>query len=250
MYTALGPNRFAKVILLLFAISIVLLFWLADGASSLWAVIRILGFATSVFVLILYLLLGMSWYWSPWRILWRKFPFLNKWLYPDLNGVWYGATDSNWSVISKLREAAARDDKIDLSELDKVELSKGDIAMNVRASFFDISIRSELQKTGGYSTTITARAEKSPDSHEFKLSYLYRQTTPEPQSTDEESHVGAATLEIKPGDRPLMEGQYWTRRKWREGMNTAGRIHVRRVSDQHAPSTENLLELAREKAGV
>ena len=249
MYTALGPNRFAQVILLLFAVVIVVLVWLADGATSPWPVIRTLGFATSVFALILYFLLGMPWYWSPWRILWRKFPVLNEWLYPDLNGVWYGTTSSNWPVISKLREATAQGDKVDLSELDKVELLKGDIAMNVRASFFGISIRSKLQDTGGDSKTIAARAGRSSDPHEFTLSYLYRQTTPEPQSTDEESHVGAATLEVKPGDKPQMEGEYWTRRKWREGMNTAGIIRVMRVSDQRAPTTENLLEFARKKAG-
>ena len=114
------------------------------------------------------------------------------------------------------------------------------------ASIF--SIRSKLQDTGGDSKTIAVRAEKSSDPHEFTLSYLYRQTTPEPRSTDEESHVGAATLEVKPGDKPLMEGQYWTRRKWREGMNTAGIIHIMRVSDQGAPTTEDLLEFARKKA--
>lgn len=250
MYTALGLNRFAQVILLLFAFVIVVLFWLAGGVTSPWSVIRTLGFATSVFALIVYLLMGMSWYWSPWRILWRKFPILNEWLYPDLNGVWYGTTNSNWPVIAKLREWAAQQDEIDLSELPKVGLLKGEIAMHVRASFFGISIRSKLQDTDGDSKTIAARADKSSNPREFTLSYLYRQTTPEPQPTDEESHVGAATLEVKPGDRPLMEGQYWTRRRWREGMNTAGIIRVMRVSDQHAPITEDLLEFARKKAGA
>ena len=141
MYTALGPNRLAKVTLLLFGGVVLALIWLMDGASSPWAVFRILGFATSVFALIFYLLLGMSWHRSPWRILWRRFPVLNEWLYPDLNGVWYGTTSSNWSVISRVHEAAAGEDKIDISELDKVELLKGDIAMQVKSSFFGISIR-------------------------------------------------------------------------------------------------------------
>ena len=63
--------------------------------------------------------------------------------------------------------------------------------------------------------------------------------------SDEGSHTGAATLEVKPGEVPVMDGQYWTRRKWREGMNTAGLIRVDRVNVAHAPRTEDLLAFAR-----
>ena len=249
MYTALNLERSLQVILLPYATFIIFLMWVTDGGTSSWLVLRTLGFLTSAFALVLYLLLGMSWYWSPWRILWRRFPTLNKWLYPDLNGVWFGTTNSNWPVISKLREGADQGNKIDLSELAKVELLKGDIAMHVRASFFGISIRSKLQDTGGDSKTFVARAEKSSEPPEFTLSYLYRQTTPEPQSPDEESHVGAATLEVRPGKQSLMEGHYWTRRKWREGLNTAGIIRVKQLTDQHVPATTDLLVFARKMAG-
>lgn len=249
MYTALGSKQFAKAILWTFGAVIGLVFFLADGARSPLPALKLLGSVTGGFALVLFLLLGMSWYWCPWRIIWRWFPVLNERLYPDLNGVWYGTTRSNWSVISKLREAADRGAKIDLAELDNVDLQAGAIAMQVKSSFFGISIRSKTEATGGDSTTITARADSFPDDHKLELSYLYRQATPEPRSTDEESHVGAAVLEVKPGDTPIMEGHYWTRRKWREGSNTAGLIRVEQVSARHVPASVDLLEFAKASAG-
>lgn len=248
MYTALGPNRFAKAILSIFAIFFVGLVWIVDGAASFWAAVRMLGFSVSAFIILIYLLLGTQWYWSPWRILWRKFPILNQLLYPDLNGVWFGTTNSNWPVISVLREAASDDVKIDLHKLDEVELLEDLVAMNIKSTLFSIFITSKLPSTGGESNTITYRADKCFDRNVFILSYLYKQATPEPKSTDESMHVGAATLEINPSDNSTMKGQYWTRRKWREGMNTAGIIEVAHVSDKHLPATEDLLEFAKNNA--
>lgn len=245
MYTIFGANNTLRLLLVGYGV-------LVFGAASFleypdsplgalrWALLSVGLFMTAAVALA-----GWSAFFSPWRMAFRLFAKLNEWVFPDLNGVWYGTTQSNWGVIEKKRMAAATRGKLELGELPSIPLRPGDIAMEVKADLFRIKIRSKLSATGGTSTTLSARADKTPTNDEFRLSYLYKQDTPEPASTDEGSHDGAATLAISLG-RPLsMEGVYWTRRKWREGMNTAGMIVVKRVSELHAPAGTDLLEHAR-----
>ncbi len=248
MYSALSWNPFGKLILCLFGGLIVFELWLQSNSISLWGAFKLVGSTTGVFLVALSGLMGTSSYWSPWRILWRLIPALNKWVYPDLNGVWYGATQSNWPVIAKVRNAAEGNKKIDLSKLDKVPLLEGQIAMNIEASFFRISIRSKVQSTNGDSYSRLVRASKSSTEPKLTLSYIYQQSTPQPAGTDESSHLGAATLEIKVGEPGVIEGQYWTRRKWREGMNTAGLIRLHQVTQRHATPTDDLLSFAKSRA--
>lgn len=244
MYTTLPFNFGLRVLLIGFGLLMLVTMWLVDSAGFVARPLQTLGFAATVYAILLYLLLGTSSYCSPWRYVWRKFPILNRWLYPDLNGVWLGSTCSNWPVIARTREAAKADGALDLGELAQVPLLEGAIALELKASLFRISLRSKLENTEGTSSSFVTRAEKCPDGS-FALSYLYRQDTPDPVGTDEGSHVGAATLRILVGTGMKLEGEYWTRRKWREGMNTAGRISLLRATPQHAQEDEDLLEFAR-----
>lgn len=243
-----GANQLARPILALYAIIIVAVFSWGGFPDSFVAAARTVGWVTTAYFLVLTALFGSSAYLSPWRMLWRTFPALNEWIYPDLNGVWLGSTRSNWPVISAAREAARTGRQIDLEALRDVPLQENEIAMQIRASFLWITVRSQLQSTNADSQTTFAHAERDPRSHVLSLAYVYRQQTPEPLVTDEDSHIGAATLEVSPGSYSVMSGHYWTRRKWREGMNTAGRLEVKRVSEHHANATDNLLDTARRLA--
>ena len=42
--------------------------------------------------------------------------------------------------------------------------------------------------------------------------------------------MGAANLVIDPDDLETAEGVYWMRRSWKTGLNTAGRLDLRRFS--------------------
>jgi hypothetical protein len=44
-----------------------------------------------------------------WRLLWRLFPKLNDWIYPDLNGEWDVQGETNWNRIDALLKAAKGD---------------------------------------------------------------------------------------------------------------------------------------------
>lgn len=209
------------------------------GEPPQW--VRIVSATVSVVFVGIFALFGTSSYFSPWRFLWRRIPNLNHWIYPDLNGIWSGKTESNWSIIEALRSNAEKDGGFDLKNLEKVPLKPGRIVMEIRASLFNVSVRSMVDATGGTSRTITVRPKKNLDTGEVILYYVYQQGTPEPAGTDEATHTGAAFLEVKLGSPPIMEGCYWTLRSWRQGMNTAGLIKVSRVEERHVASGSDLL---------
>jgi hypothetical protein len=221
---------------------------MVGSAQSSWPAIRMFGFLVSSLLLTAYLLVGTSWYWAPWRILWRRFPILNAVCYPDLNGTWYGTTQSNWPVVSRLREAAAGEQSIDLDALADIDTQMGEIALEVRASIFGVSVRTSVGVAGGDPMTVMVRAHRNYETNNFELFYVYRQLTSESHSAEESMHLGATMLEIRPGTTPSMEGFYWTRRNWREGTSTAGTISATRVNDQHVPADENIIEYTRERA--
>lgn len=250
MYSIFGADRALKALLSAYAVAIVLVALAIEPPASILTLVRWALISAGLFMSIAVMVAGWPGFHAPWRWTFRTFPKLNEWVYPDLNGVWYGTTKSNWTVIESLREAASKGTQIDLRQLSDIELQEGEIAIEIKASLFRITVRSKVSATGGSSKSLSSRAEKSPETGEYGLAYLYRQETPEPVSTDEGMHEGAATLEVGLGEPMSMRGWYWTRRKWREGMNTAGLIEVRRVSDRHAPRGADLLQHTRKLASA
>lgn len=245
MYTVFGASTVLRFCLIVFAVIVLTVALFTGIQSSFFEILRWSVVLASAFMILVWVLIGWSGYYAPWRWAFRNYPILKTWLFPDLNGVWYGTTQSNWSVIKRLRDAAARGETLDLDSLATVPLWDGFMAMDIKANLFRITIASKLSRTGGASKTLFCRAGKHPEHGDFNLSYLYLQGTPEPESTDESSHDGAAILGIEIGDPLVMRGEYWNRRSWREGSNAAGMIEVRRVSDRHAPKGVDLLEHAR-----
>ena len=189
------------------------------------AVIRLLP----LFILTLFAaVFAPTGHWAPWRIAWRLFPSLNK-FFPDLNGVWVGSTSSNWPTINKLIEAAQSPSSITESELHSAAEQQDALAIQITNSLFNLKISASLSSTGGESHSITAKPWRHQHTERVHISYVYRQHTPNHAITDEEEHLGAADLVLAQERRPAAEGTYWTRRSWRTGRNTAGRIQVFRL---------------------
>ena len=172
---------------------------------------------------------GPTGYWVPWRIAWRLIPGLNSW-FPDLNGIWLGTTGSNWPTIKKMLEAAQAQDAIEQIELHSTAEQRDAMAVHIKASLFTLKIAAGLSSTDGQSYSIAAKPRRDQQSGHLHLSYVYEQTTPDHAITDEERHMGAANLVIDPDDLETAEGVYWTRRSWKTGLNTAGRLDLRRFS--------------------
>jgi len=217
MYTVFGASTALKACLSVFAAIVATVVWFTDIPSSFVDFFRWASISANAFMILVWLVAGLSMHGALWRRVFRCWPKLNAWVFPDINGVWYGTTQSNWPVIDTMRTAASKGEALDLDSLATVPLREDAMAMEIKANLFRISIKSRLSSTGGCSKTLSCRADKDSDCGDHSVSYIYHQATPKPLSTDEGSHVGAATLEIALGEPLVMRGVYWTRRKWREG---------------------------------
>lgn len=192
------------------------------------------------------LVFGFSAYWAPWRWLWRRIPALNRGVFPDLNGVWVGTTASNWPTIEKMRNAASADHAIDLAELYETPERHDAIALEITASLYAFRVETGLSSMDATSYSITAKPWKCQHTPRIHLAYVYEQETKDPSATDEERHMGAADLVYDPQNPDELEGVYWTRRSWITGLNTAGRLRLRRIAASKAPS-KSLRQYAREE---
>ncbi len=139
-----------------------------------------------------------------WRDLWRRFPQLNRWVFPDLNGVWTGKLVSTW-----------------VNPDTKASPPPIDTAITIRLSLFGVSV---VLKTGE-STSISSREflQAFRETGRYRIWYAY-QNTPKAQVGHRSGpHDGMAWLEVDFDDKPnRLEGLYYTSRK------TTGDIDVTR----------------------
>jgi SMODS-associating 2TM, beta-strand rich effector domain len=229
MFATLSLKRLLA--LLLTPYGLLLVFWvmsvgMPNSLQELW---RMVGLTTTVWGVVIFILGGFSGRFAPWRLLWQLVPQLNDALFPDLNGVWSGKTSSNWPIIERLKVAAASREIIKDGELDDIALKDDDVALTIKATFFTLRVSAELHGTGSKSHSITERVSRDKRKDKFELYYIYQQDTLQPKATDDSHHLGAASLTFD-REKWAMEGPYWTRRSWRQGLNTAGMISVNRVS--------------------
>ncbi|MHC8493107.1 Cap15 family cyclic dinucleotide receptor domain-containing protein [Thalassospira sp. SM2505] len=174
---------------------------------------------------------GPKWYFAPWRILWRWVPMLNK-FFPDLNGVWLGTTSSNWPKIKKLIACSQSPETITEEELFDLPEQPNTIAVQIKNSLFRVHIQAVLTSTDGESYSITAKPWRHQHTEDIHLSYVYRQENQSHVQTDEECHLGAADLILRSDKYNEANGVYWTKRRWKDGRNTAGTLELKRVSNR------------------
>jgi hypothetical protein len=228
MYATLSLKRLISIIgypLIFIFVGFVLL---QGVPTSLLGVMKLAGGSIGLWAGVLVVLGGSSAAWSPWRIIWRMFPPLNNILFPDLNGVWTGSTQSNWSCIEAMLQAIdGKRDDISKETLDQIPLRKDAIEISIRASLFKFIVEAKLSSTGGVSHSVTETLLYDPRLERFELYYVYLQDTPTPRLTDDTSHQGAAHLLLDTKAWTL-KGNYWTMRSWRAGLNTSGLLEVAR----------------------
>ncbi len=181
-----------------------------------------------VFLLaILTVIFGPSGRWSPWRWIWRKFPLLNN-IFPDINGVWCGYTSSNWPIIKEVLDAAKSDFALRQEHLHLTSLQKDALAIEIKSTLFKIEIASSLTSTDSKSHSLIVCPQRRIYDC-VRLTYVYNQDTPNPSITDVDNHLGAANLDFDLHSLNKADGVYWTRRNWKQGLNTAGLLELQRV---------------------
>lgn len=229
MYATLPLGRLVSLLVWPFGLILagLIVFWQFPTSPMGW--IRTIGTAATIWGIVLLLVAGSSGRCAPWRLIWQLCPAFNYWFFPDLNGKWEGTTSSNWPVVKSMFDAATCTGGLNPAELETISLQDDAVTVTIKASLFYFRLTAELSNTGGRSYSITALVEKDPHHDGFQLQYLFRQDTPEAGLTDDASHLGAVTADIDL-NRWEMSGYYWTRRKWRAGLSTAGKLALRRVS--------------------
>lgn len=227
-------------------------------AFAWMALLTAVGFPESVFAranssltltVFTFVVLGAKW--GLWRWLWRWIPALNRLVYPDLNGTWRGTLASNWPVIERMAKAAKGEaETFDPFSADgHTRLTEVPMTLRVEASWFKIHVRMETDSQYSNSRTLTVTPVRGENGDPHKLCYVFENESRDPVSTDSSYHKGTAWLSITNGDTAtVLDGQVWTERNWRKGLNTAGLLRVERVSadpdaavlakvpENHAPS--------------
>jgi len=175
--------------------------------------------------------------WNPiWRWLWKTFPKLNEWVFPDLNGTWDVELCSNWPRQSQMLDAAASTDHaIDMRrcpESDLAPLTPIRLEAEIHQTWFGFEMllynprgdtpidRSDTISVDPFSGTSLRRAG---------ICYFYKQVNATDNVADDAEFYGAARLEYDRRKDQLI-GLAWTARMWRQAMNTAGSITFTRKS--------------------
>jgi len=135
-------------------------------------------------------LILLGFFYFGWRWLWEKFPVLNSWLFPNLNGTWTMEIHWEWEGKSGTSHAKA---------IIKQDFLK--IGMDVDAEDSD-------------SETLLAKPKRDPETGRGVLYYVFL-TTPKHKSgaAPQAPYKGAAILKLSLGDSQLLQGNYFTSRK-------------------------------------
>lgn len=157
--------------------------------------------------------------------------FARYWWFPLLDGEWEGEILSNFPRVEAML-LAAQGKRPTFDTLSQ-ELPQGSeqpipVTATIRSSLFEIAITLAIPGTDRTSQTLFVRPQwKRPNAP--RLIYMYRQTDRGRVAvTDTNEHFGAAILDYN-GDRDDLSGEYWTQRQANKGLNTAGRLVLRRI---------------------
>lgn len=143
--------------------------------------------ALSVLPLVLVLLFGVFD-----QFLWHQNLVLKFVKMPDLRGTWVGTYDSEF-----------------IDDNGERQRTSGPIALVIKQTYSDVSIRLLAEKSRSVSTLARMQAQ---DSGEFYLDYIYANAPKLKHRQELDNHFGSSRL-ILPSVRPIkFTGEYWTDR--------------------------------------
>lgn len=138
-------------------------------------------------------------------------------VFPNINGVWEGETDSNWPLIAKRAGMP-----VDVN-------GQRMVTVEICARLLQVTLKLDARSQYSQSKTVFVKVKKDEEHNDIRLWYIYDNVTKKPEQTDSERHFGGAYLDLVKGEEgECLDGVYWTNRNWESGLNTAGRIVLRR----------------------
>ncbi|PIB45219.1 hypothetical protein AOA59_05470 [Pseudomonas sp. 2822-15] len=142
-----------------------------------------------------------------------KLPLVRK-FFPPIDGEWNMKLQSNWGVMQKW-----------LGQGDGSSLCIVQGKVKIKARLFSVKMEFTSDIPYSESKTISVSVRPSDQIGLLELNYMYINYTQVPVATDSNTHTGAARVFVKEtGDGLVMDGTYFTDRKWTEGLNTAGQV--------------------------
>lgn len=222
------PKKFVFISTAWIAIGVYVLFELLGGV--IYSGLRISAVPATAWMLTYLLLLN-----PVWRFFWKKFPSLNRLIFPDLNGKWRVELHSNWPRQLQLLEAAQSKTKsIDMRGCDEAELAKL-VPMLLEAEIsqswwsFEMKLRNPKGDTPiKKSLSITIDPFRGDSLHNHGICYIYKQENDTDNVSDDNEFYGAARLEYDL-EQDQLEGLVWTSRMWKRAMNTASKAVFTRI---------------------
>lgn len=196
MLSLISPLRVISSVAVGYALFVVLglvSYMLAAGELATWSAIRIVFAGALALDLILLAAVHFIWRW-----LWVKFPILNTFLFPDLNGRW----------------------KMEIYWVGAETEGTVSATATIRQDFLRISM--EVFSEGSDSETLMARPKKDPESGRPLLYYIYRVVPKQMDTKAGSSYEGAAILKFESEQLHCLRGNYFTSR------NTVGHFLLRR----------------------
>jgi hypothetical protein len=218
MFDSIGLSKFIKVVLYLNAIlattlisnSLNLLPEIPYGSAISVSVIAVTGLLFVIGDLLFPCLCRLP-------IVWR--------LFPNIDGEYEVEVSSNWTIINARMNGSAPEISADgeIASFKKMGTAK----ITSRLMRIDIELTMDDRYLTSESVVCSLRRERGE--RYPVLFYIYESHVAAPKNTDSARHMGAARVRIPLERCPgLLEGNYWTDRNWHQGLNTAGRIRMRR----------------------
>ena len=211
MYRILPRKLVITVLVVLGAalLAVVMNVWEAFTGQAIewWQVPRTINVVTVIVVVIVGTVVQFLW-----RPLWRRFPALNRLVFPDLNGRWQGELRSTW---------------IDPKTGKRPGPIKADVTIDM--DWFDVSIRMRTDMMQSFSNRVFLERQKG--TKVFRVWYGYgHQPTPTTQAGNP-PHDGMAHLEYDADSPGKLRGQYYTSR------HTSGDFELKHVAGPPRPLT-------------
>lgn len=208
--------------------ALVLLTGWADGPLALMMSAGLVSFLVLMLLLPLYV---RSWFHRLYRLI--RGPTL---IYPVLDGQWHGEIESNWSIVKKLLAVSKGEEPGPFDPLNH-DLGSVDwgqpvqVTATIVSGFLDFKMTMLMVGTTRRSETLVVKLDRT-ETKTPRLRYIYRQTDQSLKiaPTDRETHLGSAELTLS-DDGNTLSGRYWTDRIGDKGLNTAGRLMLKRASE-------------------
>mgnify|MGYP003627850398 CR=1 FL=1 len=164
----------------------------------------------------------------------HKWTGAKHWWFPLLDGVWEGQVHSNWSIVRAMMAASKGEREAFDPVNDTLSNDEWDEPVNVRmtisSTLLTVALKMEMLGTNRRSSSLVVKLDR--DEHRApRLRYLYRQEDSAfiQAFSDSDTHLGAGELVLTEDGQNLI-GRYWTARMAERGLNTAGKLSLKRSS--------------------